>query len=199
MRIAILTALAAAACTSPQIDPGAYFCGPDGACPEGQACNGPDNVCVAASTAKPFECGMGFVDVVGDDTAATGQPVTGLGCVSIQFTTLGCLQAGDIGDWFQFDVPDNCAAVKVDARVSFPVAFERLELQLSKANGPPATMESPCSAPSTADSPEEVRCLSAVLEPGAHYAIGVVPDGTQNCDARCANNRYTFSFQLKAP
>ena len=41
------------ACT-PTITPGSYLCGPEQLCPEGQACNGPDNVCVRAPNAQPF-------------------------------------------------------------------------------------------------------------------------------------------------
>src|SRR5690606_5891048 len=56
MRLAIapslvLVLVAAGAC-SPEIAPGAYLCGPERACPEGQACDGPTNICVLTSGAQ---------------------------------------------------------------------------------------------------------------------------------------------------
>jgi hypothetical protein len=197
--LGLVTALAIAACT-PTIDPGAYFCGPEGACPEGQACNGPDNTCVLANQALPFECGFDHTDVSGDDATATGQSVLLTSCVSPVFSTPGCLPVGDVADWFQFDVPATCGAVEVAARISFPVAFERLELQLSEENGVGQAREVPCTGGSVnPDDPEETRCLTATVQPGKHYAIGAVPDGTQDCDAQCKHNRYVIQIRLAAP
>ena len=194
----VLSLLAVAACT-PTIDPGTYFCGPDGACPEGQACNGPDNTCVLANQALPFECGTDFSDVTGDDATATGQNISLTSCVSPVFAATGCLPVGDVADWFQFDVPSTCTAVQVEARITFPVAFQRLELQLSEANGAGQARETPCTGSQNPDAPDEVRCLTATVQAGMHYAIGAVPDGTQNCDDQCKNNRYAIQIRLAAP
>jgi hypothetical protein len=195
MRAASL--LVVAACTA-DVAPGTYFCGPDGACPEGQACNGPDNLCVVAAQAAPFDCTQDFADPAGDDTAASGH-VLAMECVSGLNVTKGCLPAADAGDWYQFDVPAVCAAVQIDARLTFPVAFERLALQLSTANGDPAPVETACRFTLPANAPDEARCFTMAVSPGTHYAIGVVADGTGDCGGRCRNNRYTFSVQLNAP
>jgi hypothetical protein len=198
MAAMISAGVSAGACASPVIESGTYFCGPDGACLEGQACNGPDNVCVLENQVQAFDCGMMHKDVQGDDVPAGAQAVAGLGCVSIVFSSLGCLPPGDPGDWYQFDVPDTCpASVTVEARISFPVAFERIELLVSEANGEAKPAEVPCSSPSGEDAAEEIRCLKTTLVPGSHYAIGAVPDGTQDCGGTCANNRYTMQLQLK--
>ena len=44
---------------------------------------------------------------------------------------IGCLLSGDVGDWYQLDIPDNCVAVQIEARLSFPVAFEPVQLQIA--------------------------------------------------------------------
>jgi hypothetical protein len=198
MRGSALLFVIVAACT-PTVDPGTYFCGVDGSCPEGQACNGPDNTCVLANAAMPFVCGPDHTDVTGDDATATGQAIPLTSCVSQVFAATGCLPAGDTADWYQFDVPANCTAVEVEARIAFPVAFERLQLLLSEANGAGQARETPCTSPGDEDAPEEIRCMTATVQPGTHYAVGAVPDGTQNCDEQCKHNRYSIQIRLVAP
>src|SRR5512138_13863 len=193
----VAIAVACAACTA-DVAPGTYFCGPDGACPEGQACNGPDNLCVVASQAAPFECTDDFLDPAGDDVAATGQILT-MTCISGLHVSKGCLPLSDGGDWYQFDVPASCTAVQVEAKVTFPIAFERLALQLSTANGAPASAETPCKFTLPENGPEDARCFTSIVQPGVHYAIGVVADGSGDCGGTCRNNRYTVTIQLETP
>lgn len=196
-------ALVVAACT-PDIAPGAYLCGPEESCPEGLACNAgvdmdpatPDNVCVVPGVAQPFACG---VPDFPDDDPATGRIIANLSCVSPANESKGCLNDGDVGDWYQFDVPANCNAVQIEARLRFPVAFEPLAMQLATDGGAPMPADTPCSGTQQADDGEEIRCFKLTVTNGSHQAIGVVHSATDNCDGACAHNRYTLSVQLSTP
>lgn len=193
---ALACAAVLAACT-PDIAPGAYLCGPEQLCPEGMACNGPDNVCVFAGNAEPFACGV--ADPPGDDLPGAGQVIDGLTCVSAIRETTGCLLPNDPGDWFQFDVPDNCVAVQVEVRMTFPVAFEHLALELSSDDGPGARVDGECATGLPADDGEVARCFKMTLANGTHHAVGVTHSNELHCGGGCANNRYRLQVQLSTP
>lgn len=188
------------ACT-PTITPGSYLCGPEQLCPEGQACNGPDNVCVRAPNAQPFACDPEAVDPAGDDAPATGTVVGDLLCVSSVIVMTGCLRAEDPSDWVQFDVPTGCTAVGVTAKVTYPIAFQPLALQIAKGTEAPQQMDTACPSSAELVEGEDERCLDMTLEPGAHYALGIVHDDAANadCDGACRSNRYQLRFQLETP
>jgi len=196
MRALVLGALAAC---SPHIASGAYLCGPEQSCPEGQLCNGPDNVCVGESVAQVFDCTEDFPDPFNDDTPATGTTFNGLQCVSGVTQAFGCLTIDDNGDWYQFDTPAGCTTVGVDVIVTFPIAFEPIALQLSTDGGPPEVADTACRNPPNEELGDDARCFATALAPGHHYAIGVVHSGSADCSHRCANNRYTLKLQLVTP
>lgn len=193
----VIVCLLVAACT-PDIAPGSYLCGPEQLCPEGQSCNGPDNVCVVTSAAMPFACETDL-DPPGDDAPATAQPLGALDCVSALRVTKGCMSAGDVADWYQFDVPASCVTVQVEATLAFPIAYETLDLQLSTNLGPGSVVEGTCPPSRSPDEGEAQRCFEMTVTPGTRYALGVVPDGTGDCDRACAFNRYRLSMQLATP
>ena len=118
MRAAIL-GLVLAAC-SPDIESGAYICGPEQSCPPGDQCNGADNTCVDPITAVPFAC-LPEEEHEPDNTPAQGQQISSLACVSAVFSQDGCLAAGDDADWYRFTTPTGCNAIEVDLRVEYPV------------------------------------------------------------------------------
>jgi hypothetical protein len=194
MRALLLTLLVA--CT-PTVVPGSYLCGPERLCPEGQACNGPDNVCVSQGTEQPFACDPEGIDPVGDDTPATGAMVNDLLCVSTVNVVTGCMRATDTADYVQFDVPTGCTAVGVTAKVTFPIAFQPLALTIAKGTEPPQQMETECPSSAQLVEGEDERCLEMTLEPGAHYALGVVHDETvtADCDGACRDNRYQLRLE----
>lgn len=194
MRAAVLL-IALAACT-PDIVSGAYLCGPNASCPEDQRCNGPDNTCVLDTTALPFKC-VPEVETEPDDTSAQGHLISNLGCVSVPFVNASCMLEGDSADWVRFVAPAVCTAVAVEARVTFPVAFERMGLELwdLDANMMLVT-DSECGL---GEAGEELRCLEQVLVPGKTYGILVKPAGDGNCDGACAYNRYTLRVLLSTP
>jgi hypothetical protein len=200
----VALAAVVAGCT-PDIAPGSYLCGPEMLCPDGLACNGgvdddpstPDNVCVVPNQAQPFACGN--VDPAGDDTPDTGPSLGNLTCVSPVAERRNCLLSSDVGDWYQLDIPDNCVAVQIEARLSFPVAFEPVQLQIASDGGAPVPAETPCSTPSGDEDGSVVHCFKLTVQNGSHHALGVVHAGTQNCGGACANNRYTLAVQLSTP
>jgi hypothetical protein len=177
----------AAACT-PDIASGSYLCGPDGACPEGQACNGPDNVCVLPSQVQPFEC---------DGSLPTQQDID-MECVSSPFQRQGCIIEGDTANWVTFVAPSVCTAVEVQARLSFPTAFADLGIELVDTDRN-MTLATDAECTTGADTGEVRRCLDFQLVPGTAYRITVSPTGEGTCDGACPYNRYTLRVQLATP
>ena len=198
MRGALIVVLLAAC--SPEIAPGTYLCGPEGLCPEGQACNGPDNVCVLPGAVQPFACGEDATEVEPNDGFATAQPVLAgnLACVSRVVEILGCSQDADGEDWFAVEIPAVCVAVAVEARISFPIAFETLALELRDDTGAVVATAGACGR-ADPDDGDDQRCLEATVTPGGTYAVRVARGGEGNCGGRCAHNRYTLNVQLTTP
>jgi hypothetical protein len=189
----VLVAAGAAACT-PDVVAGAYYCGFERSCPEGLACNGPDNICVLPSLAEPFDCAPKYEP---DDTPEQGHELANLGCVSVPYVDENCLGTGDPADWVRFTAPAACTAVAVQARVAFPIAFAAVGLRLTDldASIEVATSESCASG---ADDGDDERCLSAMLIPGRTYGLAVRTEGL-DCGGACKHNRYVLSVQLVAP
>jgi hypothetical protein len=194
MRAAIL-ALGLAAC-SPDILSGSYLCGPEQSCPDGQACDGSNNTCVIASTAKPFACAASD-EHEPDNTPAQALDVGTFACVSTVFSEHGCLAAGDTQDWYTITAPTGCTAVAINIRVTYPIAFETIGVNLADANGTLIASDAPCVvAGTTAD---DDRCLLQTITPGSTYKIQVKPAGGGDCDGNCNFNRYTLAIQLQTP
>ncbi len=192
-----LVLIAVAACT-PDIVSGAYLCGPNALCPEGQACNGADNTCVAPSSVEPFACDPSTQHEP-DDTAAQGLALPGLSCVSSPVSLDGCLAAGDAQNWVKFVTPGNCNAVGVRVTVSFPVAFEPLGMQLAQIdNGMQLASDAACKSTSVVGG-ETTRCLDQTLANGTSYGLAVVPAGGGDCGGTCNYNRYHLTLQLVTP
>jgi len=185
------------ACT-PEIVSGAYLCGPDESCPEDQVCNGPDNTCVLAAMAQPFAC-LPEEEHEPDDTAAQGLALPMLDCVSSQFVDTACLADGDGADWVTFATPSVCAAVEVQVRLSFPVAFEPLMVALYDGAGATQLATSAACTQGVDVPGEDQQCLTMTLTPGADYALQVTPAGGGDCDGGCAYNRYVLTVRLATP
>ena len=192
-------------CTE-SIAPGAYLCGPEQQCPDGLVCNGsenpatdePENLCVLPSQAQPFACAT--PDPAEDfDAPASGLLVGELQCVSAAREARGCLPQSDVGDWYQFDVPGNCNAVQIEARVTYPIAFEAMALQLSTDGGAPARVDGECISSGQPAQGFVASCFKMTVANGSHHAVGVVHSGEGDCDGQCANNRYILELRLSTP
>ena len=193
---AVLACAVLAAC-APDIAPGVYICGPEQLCPDGLVCDGAEAVCVNEATALPFACGPEHVDVPGDDAPATAQSLGDLTCNSLVVEAISCLPGGDAGDFYTFRVLDGCTTARLRASVIYPVAFQRVVLQLAKVGEAPMTIDTEC-PPRNLDAGAAASCLDAAIAPG-EYVIGVVPDGTGTCDGACAFNRYSLGLQISTP
>ena len=191
-----LLCLALAACT-PEIVAGAYLCGPESACPEGQACDGVDDTCVLASMARPFSC-ITDTPTEPDDTADEGALIEDLSCVSAMVSIPNCMLEGDGADWVTFVAPADCTALAVQARVSFPTAYEDLGLELWDIDADMALGTSE-ECKQGAGNGESQHCLDIEIVPGGTYGVRVLPSGDGTCDGECAYNRYTLSMQLATP
>jgi hypothetical protein len=194
---AVFAMLLFAAC-SPDIAPGTYLCGPEEQCPDDMKCDRATAICVSPNNAEPFSCGDRNVDEPSNETPATAQSIGDLACTSLVAEARSCLPAGDTGDFYTFRVLDGCTTARLRASVVFPLAFQRLVLQLGKQGETPATMDTQCPTNRTADDGNDVSCLDAQVAPGT-YVLGVVPDGTGNCDNECRFNRYQVALQVTSP
>lgn len=192
---ALAIVLLAAACT-PEIVSGSYLCGPNATCPEGQVCNGLDNVCVHAGAALPFSCAPD-IDTEPDDQPANAYPLT-LSCELISAVIDSCLTEDDAGDWVRFVAPTTCGSQGIDVRVMYPISFERVGLELWNLDTNEIVAQDMV-CPTTGVAGEDVRCLQADLVAGVSYGVQVVPTGVDDCDGACAYNRYTLAMQLTLP
>jgi hypothetical protein len=190
-------ALATTACT-PEIFSGSYLCGPNAACPEGQVCNGPDNICVSPNLVEDFACEP-ELETEPDDTAATGHMLPIADCNPAPTSLDSCMTEGDGADWMKFVAPMGCPARDVDARVSFTIAFQRLGLELWDLDQNELLAEDGVCSTGGQVGGLEQRCLLAPVVAGKTYGIQVVPAGDGNCDGDCAFNRYTIKVQLVLP
>ena len=197
MRAWIVVSVALVGC-APEIAPGAYLCGPEQACPEEQVCDGVTNTCVLRSQAKPFACSVLQTEVEPNDNANDGQVIDNLSCASRPAEIVGCTRDLDGEDWFQFDAPAVCSTVSVDLRLTFPLAFEILELDLRDAGGAVIATGTTCASSETDDGDEQ-RCIEKSLIPGGHYTVRIARTGEGDCRGACAHNRYTLTLQLETP
>ncbi len=197
MRVAVML-VAIAACT-PEISNGAYLCGLDSSCPSGQQCNGPDNTCVDDSVVQAFACDPTVLHEPDNDLAHAVQ-LPALACVSAPATQQGCLAAGDSENWVAFDVPASCTSVEVEARITFPIGFEGLSLEVTDSNSASLGTDVECkNVPDPEVSGEGQRCVAIPVTPGGHFGIRTAPSGTDDCDGNCNFNRYLLTVQLATP
>jgi hypothetical protein len=193
-----LMLVAAVAACSPTITPGSYLCGPSAACPSDQVCDGVTDSCVLKGTAMPFACEMG-TDFPGDDSAATARQIPQLACVSPLYVAAGCMPSGDAEDWLALSVPSTCTSVEVQARLSFPVAYEKLSLELWDLSMM-ARIGSDVPCAQSVDDPAHVeRCITLPVTPGGNYGLVVKATSDGDCGGACAYNRYDLTVQLATP
>lgn len=202
----VAIAITAAACT-PDVVPGSYFCGPEQACPEGQVCNGTEDMnagliadtCMLPSVARPFDC-KPTTSSEPDDTMATGHlvqpPMTCVGTLDLK---QGCMTAGDSADWVTFVAPSVCTAIQVEARLEFSIANEALTVELWDADtNTKLSGDTECKQGGI-DSSSVRRCLDSVLVPGKTYGVQVKPTGDGSCGGDCAYNRYNMTLTFGTP
>lgn len=192
---ALAIILVAAACT-PEVVSGSYLCGPNATCPEAQVCNGPDNICVNAITAAPYECAPA-PDTEPDDQPANARMVV-LGCLGLPMQIDNCFFEGDRADWVSFVAPTTCGERAIDVRVTFPIAFERVGLELWDLDANERIAQD-AECPIAPVEGEDVRCLQANVVAGRSYGVQVLPTGVDDCDGGCAYNRYILGMQLTLP
>ena len=201
---ALLLCIPLAACNADVVS-GSYLCGPEELCPDGQKCNGTDDKasglvedsCVLSSLARPFVCSPA-VNVEPDDSMAQAHALALADCVSVPFVTNDCMLASDAADWVSFVPSSVCTAVKVEARVTFPIAYEDLGLTLWDIDhNMQVGTDKDC--PASSDEANVRRCLDVTLVPGTKYGIEVKPTGEGTCNGACAYNRYSLSVQLSTP
>lgn len=196
MRAALMIVAFTAACT-PDLVPGTYFCGPEQLCPEGQLCNGDDNICVLPTAAQPFACASSTEDEP-NNAFAMAQPVLpGASCASLPAEVRGCTSATDGQDFYGFSTPAQCTTVSATARLTFPIAFQELAIRLVDDGGATVAEGTPC-ANDEPDDGDAKLCVDGNLAANKSYAVVVSATGEGTCDGACAYNRYRLTVQLQA-
>ncbi len=193
MRALLIATCLLGACT-PDIVPGSYYCGPNASCPEDQVCSEATNTCGLAASAEPWEC-TSAISSEPDDTMESGFELNDLDCATLPRVIDACMPIDDSADWFTLTAPPQCSSLKIDVRISFPFAFQRLGLEVvDVATGNTLATDSACMF--QGESGSDLRCTIATLTPGARYAIRVAPTGEGDCGGDCAFNSYTVRVQL---
>jgi len=195
MRCAIAVVVAAAC--SPDIAPGAYFCGPERSCPPDQACDG-TGVCVLAESVGPFACDLG-TDPEPDDTPGQAIAAPALACVSTPYVKAGCLHDGDPADWVSLAIPATCTAVEVQVRITYAIGFEPVAIELWDLSGNQKIASGGGCVGSLPSAGDDDLCITVAVQPGGHYGLVVKPAGGGDCGGGCAYNRYNLTVQLATP
>jgi hypothetical protein len=194
---AIVVLLAVTAGCAPEIVPGSYYCGPNASCPESQVCSEATHTCVLPGLAAPFDCSSDL-DSEPDDTLDMAFPLSNLDCVTLPVVIDACMPANDAADWLRFTAPSGCAALEMDVRITFPVAFQRIGVEvIDVATGDTLAIDGPCTF--QGESGNDLRCARAALVSGGSYAIRIAPTGEGDCSGSCAFNSYTVRVQLGPP
>ena len=196
--ILLIAVLASVAACSPDIASGSYLCGPEGDCPEGQACNGDDNICVLAGAAKPFSC-TAKMPTEPDDTAAQGFVLPNMTCVSVPFVNQNCMLQGDTEDWVAVSGSDGVHGSPGDQRAS---RFRSRSSGSASSSGTSTRWRrSPRTRRARRKARQATRSAASTSRStrGVNYGIKTHPAGDGTCDGQCAYNRYTLSVQLATP
>lgn len=193
MRATVFAALLLGACT-PEIVTGAYLCGPEQACPDGQVCSPATALCVGPGAVRPFACGDAQTEIEPNNSASAPQVIPGTTCGTTIGEISGCTPAGDAWDWYAFTIPPTCTSQVVRVRLSSSIAFQTLGVTLS---GPSGTFEATAAAcdSSFPDDGEVQVCLAQPVTAGT-YTVQVAPVEGGNCDGDCPYNRYRLAMQL---
>jgi hypothetical protein len=196
MRVVVLFIMFAAACT-PEIISGAYLCGPDGACPDGLACSGESGTCRLPTQVQPFACEP-MLDTEPDNSAAEAYSIT-LQCVSVPFVSESCMPEGDDADWLTFVAPTQCIAVEVQARLSFPISFADLGLELWNLDTDTRLATDTDCVQAGGSLGDVRRCIDFELVGGTRYGIKVHRTGEGTCDGACSFNSYRLTVGTATP
>lgn len=193
MRAALLAILAACA---PDVSTRTYDCGPEQLCPPGQRCNGPDNLCVTASTEQAFACDPTVLHEP-DDMPAQGFALSVPHCPSAAVVQAGCLANGDTANWNLVQAPAGCPPIALAVRVEYPVAFEQVGFEVWDlgAATPAKIGDSGACDPAPLASGDTDSCGQVKIASGGSYGILVKPTGG-DCNGACAFNRYSLTVQI---
>ena len=193
MRAWIVSLALLGACT-PEFVSGAYLCGPEESCPDGQQCNPATGLCVGPSSVQPFKCDEVQTEVEPNNSQAGAQVIQALDCGSSLSEIRGCTPAGDADDWFVFDVPASCPASVAHVLLSSSIAFQTLGVTLSGPTGTFEASETACESSFPDDGAVQV-CIDQAVTPGTTSALRVHPAGP-NCEGGCPYNRYSLHVRL---
>jgi hypothetical protein len=193
-RAAVCAALAGC---YPSVVDDAYNCGPQESCPPNQACDPATTICVAPGKTAAFACDPAVLHEP-DGTPAQAFDAGVISCVQEENLVAGCLAAGDAANWLRFttdDETDCFSANTLSISVSYPLAFEPVELVVTDAGGNSVGSAAGCT---TGAAGQTAVCIAFTEAAGSAYLVGLLA-GTPTCDGACAFSDYTVAAAIVSP
>jgi hypothetical protein len=188
-------AVAAAGC-EPEILSGAYYCGPELACPDDQVCSAGDGTCVAPGLARPFACPDGTEASEPDDDAASAATITLATCPVAGVTRTGCLPAAPDRDWVAVIAPTSCIGRPLSIDVRFPAAFAPVVLERMLADGTTAEVAPACDITGGVGANDAV-CLRTTVPADGTARVRITFDAERDCDAACDFTHYEVTVGVQ--
>lgn len=190
----IVLLLALTACV-PEIYDGAYLCGPEQTCPEGQTCDPSTAVCQGDPPRGAFACPDGS-DADEPDDVQGDAPRRAVGCLGFPVEWTGCVtDAGDV-DRTVLEIDAACVGRPLRLDVRTAIAFGQPEVTLLDASGQPLSAASCTTTPGI--SVDAFACVATDAATATTEVRVTMPsDGT--CDGACAFNRYALRATATPP
>jgi hypothetical protein len=189
-RALVLATLALAAC-DPDIGSGAYYCGPERACPPGLRCDDSTAVCRFPREAEPFVCPEGSNNHEPDETADAAFDLGVVGCGAAAVAVEGCIDNDSDVDHYAITTGASCATVHVTLQA--PIALAQLAVEVVSPDGDVYDVGTVCE---DLDASGQVGlCVDLAVPGGNAYYVRVTKlEGGDDCDGTCAYNRYHLSL-----
>lgn len=170
-----IAALGLAACT-PQIESGAYFCGPSEQCPPELACDGETSTCVQPANVSAFTC-----------TEGPSLPTPGCGPDAIGSN--GCVLTADAHDQITFQSP--ACVVMATVMITYSEGFMPLTVTVRDGAGATIGTSAPCHSVHGGD---QDACIEFATLVGENYTFDVAAtSGASTCGGACGFNRFDLS------
>jgi len=188
--LALVVAAVALAGCEPDIVGGAYYCGPERACPPDLRCDEATAVCRYPREVEAFTCPDGTNAHEPDDTVAAAFDLGTAGCGVGSVAADGCIDnAPDLDHW-TIHTPEGCGST-VHVTAAAPLAFAPVSLEVLAADGTQLVEGTVCD--DLDDAGQVRRCADLDLPGGSTAVLRLGLLGGEDCDGACAYNRYHLS------
>lgn len=175
----------------PDIGSGAYYCGPERACPPDLVCDDDSATCVFESQTAPFACDPERNVTEPDDSVAAPFDAGNAGC-GPAISQLGCTDELGDADHLRITTPPACQD-QLTVELAYSIAFVPLTVDILDADGNVLAAGEVCD---DLDLQAQVTvCATLEVDGPAPYLVRVQPaDGAPDCDGTCGFNRYLLTI-----